>query len=163
MTDRELRKLSRRDLLELLVSQGRERDALQAELEKTKIELQDRQLHIEQAGSIAEAALQLNGVFDAAQAAAGQYLENIRQRSEQIEEICSKREEECRRTIESRLLEAEKAAKESEEETRKKCLEMEREAKEKAQSYWTEISARIEKICKDHEELRGILDFGGDS
>ena len=40
MTDQELRKLNRRDLLELLISQGRERDALQAELEETKAVLQ---------------------------------------------------------------------------------------------------------------------------
>ena len=59
MTDQELRKLSRKDLLELLISQGRERDALQAELEQVKAALKNRQLCIEQAGSIAEAALQL--------------------------------------------------------------------------------------------------------
>lgn len=78
LTDQELRKLSRKDLLELLVSQGRERDALQAELEQVKAALKNRQLRIEHAGSIAEAALALNGVFEAAQAAAEQYLENIR-------------------------------------------------------------------------------------
>ena len=48
MTDQELRKLSRKDLLELLISQGRERDTLQAELEQVKAALKNRQLHIEQ-------------------------------------------------------------------------------------------------------------------
>ena len=52
MTDRELRKLSRKDLLELLVSQSREREALQAELEQVKAALEDRQLQIERAGSV---------------------------------------------------------------------------------------------------------------
>lgn len=79
MTDRELKRLSRRDLLELLLEQSRERDALRLELEKTKAALAERKLCIEQAGSIAEAALRLNGVFEAAQAAAEQYLESIRQ------------------------------------------------------------------------------------
>ena len=77
MTDQELRKLSRKDLLELLLAQSRERDALRTELEQARAALRDRQLHIEQAGSIAEAALRLNGVFEAAQAAAQQYLDNI--------------------------------------------------------------------------------------
>ena len=63
MTDQELRKLSRKDLLELLITQGRERDALQTELEQVKTALTNRQLQIEQAGSIAEASLQLNGVL----------------------------------------------------------------------------------------------------
>ena len=117
MTDQELRKLSRKDLLELLISQGRERDTLQAELEQVKAALKNRQLHIEQAGSIAEAALQLNGVFEAAQAAAQQYLENIRQRSEHIEEACAKREAACaqmeaetRNRIDRQIKDAAKAA-----------------------------------------------------
>ena len=78
MTDQELRKLSRRDLLELLMSQGRELEALRAELDQAIAALENRKIHLDQAGSIAEAALRLNGVFEAAQAAADQYLENIR-------------------------------------------------------------------------------------
>ena len=77
MTDKELRRLSRKDLLELLIAQGRELDTLKAELEDARAALHDRQIRIDNAGSIAEAALQLNGVFEAAQAAAQQYLENI--------------------------------------------------------------------------------------
>lgn len=96
MTEQELRKLNRRDLLELLVSQGKERDALQAELEETKAALADRQLHIAEMGSIAEAALMVNGVFDTAQKAADQYLENIKQRSEQTDKRCTQLEQEAR-------------------------------------------------------------------
>lgn len=70
-------KLKRVDLLELLISQGKEIDRLTAELAEAKEELRQRRLIIENAGSIAEAALQINGVFAAAQAAADQYLENI--------------------------------------------------------------------------------------
>ena len=117
MTDRELRKLSRRDLLELLIAQGRERDALQAELEKARAALQDRELRLAQAGSIAEAALQLNGVFEAAQAAAQQYLDNVRLRSERLEALCAAREAACAQKergaeerIARRLQEAEAAA-----------------------------------------------------
>lgn len=167
MTDRELRKLNRKDLLELLISQGRERDSLAAELEKTKAALQERQLCVEQAGSIAEAALQLNGVFDAAQAAAQQYLENIRLRSEQIEKTCTKREalcfeheEETRQKIERQLQETEEATRKMIEEADKKCKAMEEDAKEKAQAYWAETSKRLEKFCQDHEELRELLVVG---
>lgn len=82
MTDKELRKLSRRDLLELLLAQSREQDALKQELAKAREELAKRQICLEQAGSIAEAALRLNGVFEAAQAAADQYLESTRRQQE---------------------------------------------------------------------------------
>lgn len=80
MREKGLRGLSRRELLELLISQGREMDALRDELEQAKAELADRRIHVERSGSIAEAALRLNGVFEAAQAAADQYLDNIRLR-----------------------------------------------------------------------------------
>ena len=137
MTDQELKRLSRKDLLELLISQGRERDALQSRLEKTRDALQERQLRIAEAGSLAEAALQLNGVFEAAQAAAGQYLDNLRFRSQQVEEDCAKREAACiKRETESKEMinrqreEAARAAKELEEETQQRCRKLEEETQE---------------------------------
>lgn len=76
--EKELRHLSRIDLLEMLLKKSREVDLLKRELEETRSELHDRQIKINRAGSIAEAALKLNEVFEAAQKAADQYLENIR-------------------------------------------------------------------------------------
>ena len=46
-----------------------------------------REIELEEAGSIAEAALRLNGVFEAAQRAAEQYLVNVRSLSERAPEI----------------------------------------------------------------------------
>ena len=45
--------------------------------------LASKEIHIARAGAIAEAALMLNGVFDAAQKAADQYLENVRRLAEE--------------------------------------------------------------------------------
>lgn len=78
MTDKEVRRLSRAQLLEILVAQGKEIEELKAELAATRKKLEDRTIEIEKSGSLAEAALRLNGVFEAAQRAADQYLENIR-------------------------------------------------------------------------------------
>lgn len=78
MTDRELKKLSRAELLELLLDANRENERLRKQLEKVNALLADKTIQIENAGSIAEAALALNGVFETAQKAAEQYLENIR-------------------------------------------------------------------------------------
>lgn len=82
MTEKELRHLSRMDLLEMLLEQSREVERLQKELETVKKQLEDRRIMEQEAGSIAEASLRLNKVFEAAQQAADQYLENIRYRSE---------------------------------------------------------------------------------
>lgn len=78
MTDRELKRLSRSELLEMLIAQMEENEKIRMELEKVREKADSRQITIDRAGSIAEAALALNGVFEAAQAAAEQYLENIR-------------------------------------------------------------------------------------
>ena len=87
LTENELRKLSRIDLLELLLEKSRENEKLQEELDQVKAQLAERNIKIEKAGSIAEAALALNGVFEAAQAAADQYLENLRTISGETSQI----------------------------------------------------------------------------
>ena len=84
MTDRELRKLRREDLLQILISQQSQIDELTRSLEEKTKALENRQIAIEESGSIAEAALKLNGVFAQAQEAADQYLEESRRRADAI-------------------------------------------------------------------------------
>ena len=83
MTDKELRRLSRSELLELLIAQMEENRKLEKSLEEARTALSDRQIRIEHAGTMAEAALRLIGGFEAADRAACQYLENIRLMAEQ--------------------------------------------------------------------------------
>lgn len=82
MTDKELRRLSRSELLEMLIAQTEENNRLRIRLEQAEAQLQDRRITIDKAGSLAEAALQLNHVFEDADRAAQQYLENIRRMAE---------------------------------------------------------------------------------
>ncbi len=93
MTDKELRKLNRSELLELMLEQSREIDRLQAELEETREALQERNLKIESCGSIAEAAAEVNSLFHAAQRAADMYLLNVQR-------ICAEKAEEAGKTEE---------------------------------------------------------------
>lgn len=83
MTDKELRRLSRRDLLEMLIAETEENERLRTQLEKAQAALNNRRILLEQSGSMAEAALRLNGVFEAVDRAAWQYLENIRAMAEE--------------------------------------------------------------------------------
>ncbi len=78
MTEKELHKLKRAELLEMMLAQSREIESLRARIEELEEKLADREIRIQESGSIAEAALKLNGIFEAAQAAADQYLENVR-------------------------------------------------------------------------------------
>ena len=77
MTEKELRRLSRAELLELLLAQTEENEKLKKRLQAAEAALSDRKIIMEKAGTMAEAALKLNGVFEAADRAARQYLENI--------------------------------------------------------------------------------------
>ena len=120
MTERDLKKLSRGDLLELLLKQTKENEQLKAELAEAQEKLASRTIMLDEAGSIAEASLKLNGVFEAAQAACSQYIENIQTLSARQERICA-------------LLEAE---------TRLRCEEMLRTAKAEADAYKEEVEKK---------------------
>lgn len=85
MTDKDLKRVGRAELLELLRVQSEKNKALQARVEELEQELRNREILIENAGTIADAAFQLNGIFDAAGSAAVQYLENIKRLNRQLE------------------------------------------------------------------------------
>ncbi|MBQ8474138.1 MAG: hypothetical protein IJ499_00555 [Clostridia bacterium] len=118
MKDKGLKNLSRKQLLELLLAQTERADELEKKLHTAKVQLRRRELAEMEAGNLAEAALKLNGVFEAAQAAAEQYLENVKARSTslsasetsdalaeaedklaEIEALCLRREAECEKKL----------------------------------------------------------------
>lgn len=84
MTEKELKKLNRQQLLELLIIQTERCDKLQNQLEKTASKLTEEEIKISSMGSVAEAALALGGVFEAAQKAADLYLLNAQKRADAI-------------------------------------------------------------------------------
>lgn len=88
MTDKELKRLSRSELLELLLIQTREREQLEQRLAEAEQKLADRQIRLEKAGDIAHAALEINGVMEAAQAAARQYLESVERLEKETRQRC---------------------------------------------------------------------------
>ena len=77
MTDKELRKLNRLELLEILLAQQEEIDRLQAQLAETQEKLESKDIRIKEMGSIADASLALTEVFSDAQKAADLYIQNV--------------------------------------------------------------------------------------
>jgi hypothetical protein len=78
MTEKELLKLKRSEMLEIMLAQSQEIDNLRKERDELKEKLADRRIRIEKAGSLAEASLQLTNIFVEAQKAADLYVENIK-------------------------------------------------------------------------------------
>lgn len=135
MTEKQLRKLSRTELLELLIEQTKKNAALEQEIAQCRAEKESREIKIENSGSIAEAALQLNGLFETAQQAADQYLENIRKKEEETAVRCEKLEEA----------------------TKKICLEKIQQAEKESAEYWEQVSVKLEDFYQSHPGLKEEL------
>ncbi len=130
MIKQDLRKLTRAELLELLIEQTIENERLREQIREMQDKLLDKRLVCDEAGSIAEAAMKLNGVFEAAQAACDQYMENIKNLSDPD------------------------AVKHTEE----KCNTMIREAKERADAYWSDVNKRVEELTSKSPTLKKLLE-----
>jgi hypothetical protein len=78
MTEKELRKLKRMELLEIMVTLSEENQSLRSKIESLEEQLADRTIKINESGSIAEAALKISEIFKTAQNAADLYLENVK-------------------------------------------------------------------------------------
>lgn len=77
VTEKELRKLKRMELLEIMVTLSEENQSLKSKIEFLEEQLADKKIKISKSGSIAEAALKISGIFEAVQKAADLYLENV--------------------------------------------------------------------------------------
>lgn len=86
MTDKELRKLSRSELVQMLLQQSQEIQMLRKQLQSAEAALEKRIITILESGTMAEAALKLSGVFEAADVACQNYIENIQRMNREMEE-----------------------------------------------------------------------------
>lgn len=135
MTATELKKMNRKELIELLLEQTTRREQVEEELSRTRIELttqidqlkaqlSDRKICLEESGSIAQAALQLNGIFEVAQRAADDYLSSIK------------------------LQEAS---------TKARCDAMVEKAKRESEEYWNKVEQELTKFYDSHEGIKDML------
>lgn len=118
--EKSYKRLSRSELLELLIAESEKNESLQQQLKEAQEKLVDRELKQNNAGSIAEAALSLNGVFTAAEAACAQYIENIERLSVEQERMCARREAESRKKATQIIAEATERAEKIEAATKKR-------------------------------------------
>jgi len=149
MTSKELKRLSRTDLLEMLLELSKENEKLRKGNENLSARLTDRSIAIEKCGSLAEAALQLNGIFQAAEDACAQYTENILARSADLERRCQQIEQEtiarCRKM---------------EEETAETCNRMLDRAKAQAQACLDEAMKQRDSQDQEYLWLAELMNGG---
>jgi len=166
-------------LLALVVESEQKLEAISKELQQRdetiaglQEQLSQRELGQQEAGSIAEAALKVNGIFEAAQQAAEDYLSNIRAMTERQQQVCGDLEEQTRRDSDSRLKDtirsceamrkkAEDDCWQLEQDTREACEKKLQETREVADSYWTELSRRLESFYEAHQGMKELLSANG--
>lgn len=124
MAEKDLKKLKRKQLLEMVLEQKEQIANLKQQLSETEKQLKNKLIVGTEAGSIAEASLKLNGVFEAAEAAAAQYIENIKNLSANQTTINQRIEGEAKKKAETIIADAERRSKEREKEAEKKLEEV---------------------------------------
>ena len=85
MTDKEFKRLSRAQLIDIIYQLQLQIDNLNEQKEVLESELADKRLRLSSVGNIAEAALEINDCFKNAQNAAEQYLNEIKAIREETE------------------------------------------------------------------------------
>ena len=85
MTDKEFKRLSRAQLIDIIYQLQLLNDKVNEEKQELERELADKRLRLNNAGNIAEAALEINNCFSSAQNAAEQYLNEIKTIREETE------------------------------------------------------------------------------
>lgn len=143
MTDKELKKLSRQELIELFIKQSNELEQLKTSYDTISAQLNEKELKISKIGSLADASIRLNNVFESADAAAKQYIENIKKyESEQYEK--------CDRALADAKDKATVIIAKAEIEKNKRITE--------ADAYWNSLSQKLEKFYSLHKGLKKLVE-----
>ena len=139
--ENDLRSMSQTEVLTMLRDQEVEINELKEENARLRQQLEDKRIGLQECGSIAQAALKLNGVFEAAQAAADQYLESVKAGSSGAE-LNAQMEEELAQT-------------------RARCQQMEEEAARRVERQRQAFARMVERCCLDNPELKEKLEAQG--
>ena len=106
MISKELKRLSRRELIEIIYQLKKNEQEKQEEIAALEEALQEKRIHISVAGSIAEAATDITQIFSVAQRTADLYLAEIASMKEDTEKQCTKMLDDAKKQAEAILTEA---------------------------------------------------------
>ncbi|MCD8118475.1 MAG: hypothetical protein LUE29_03105 [Lachnospiraceae bacterium] len=156
MAEKELRKMNRTELIEIIYALQQNERSIREENEELRRQLDDRLLRLEQAGSIAEAALSLNHVFEDAEEAAQQYLLSLQEGSAGVAEVLADAQKkadamlaETEEKADAIISDAEKRAQQTDEECRVRLEKTEQEIQRKRAAF----AGTIRRVVKKYPEL----------
>lgn len=164
MTDKELRHLSRAELIDIIYELQKQSDKKAAQMQKLQAALEERTLRISKAGSIAEAAISVNGVFEAAQAAADQYLTSVKEATADMERTLADAEEKRKKILSDAEEQAADLVRKAEEQAEnlvhsaeEQVATMNAEAEKRCAEKWSAFEHHANDLIAAHKELKDLL------
>ena len=168
MTMKELRKLRRSELLQLLLDQVQENEQLKSQLKAMMTQMNQQRITCEQAGSIAEAALALSNIFQDADQVAQKYLK-------EVEVLTARQQQELREQAELAREQADKlvsdalAAAAAVREEADACLaeakangqKLLENTRAEADAYWDKVNSQVQTLLEGQDMLKSIVNSAG--
>lgn len=108
MINKELKRLSRRELVDIIYQMKKNEQEMQDKITALENEIKDKRIRISQAGSIADAAVNVTNVFSAAQVTADMYLSEIASMKKDTEAECAKMIADAKQRVKNILADGQK-------------------------------------------------------
>lgn len=125
--------------------QEQEIERLKAKVSELQATIDNYEIKVEEAGTLAEASAQINNLFEAAQATVETYIENMKKRAEKSEEILA----DVQKQADGIISEAEAVA-------QKRLAAADVEIDEK----WAVIESRLLVMYESHKGLKELVESG---
>ena len=134
----DLKRLKRKELLEILLEQTKRIEELEDKLDILQKELNSKNISINQSGSLAEASLKLSNIFKSADDAIEIYRLNFEQSLKKEERLLKK---ECKKIRDKMISDTNIKCKKKEEESEKKVKKLEKQVEK--------LEKKIVKLTKE--------------
>ena len=156
MTDKEIKHLNRAELIDIIYEQQKRLEEQETRSQELQKKLDEKRLHVSEAGSIAEAALKVNGVFESVQAAADQYLISIEATKADIEQSMAEVEGKRQKILSDAEIQANGIIRQAEIKADAIVETAEKQSEEK----WTMFEHRANELIAAHKELQLLMGTG---
>ena len=137
--------LSKNEMMMVMHDQEQEIERLKAKVSELQATIDNYEIKVEEAGTLAEASAQINNLFEAAQATVETYIENMKKRAEKSEEILA----DVQKQADGIISEAEAVA-------QKRLAAADAEIDEK----WAVIESRLLVLYVSHKGLKELVESG---
>lgn len=137
--------LSKNEMMMVMHDQEQEIERLKAKVSELQATIDNYEIKVEEAGTLAEASVQINNLFEAAQATVETYIENMKKRAEKSEEILA----DVQKQADGIISEAEAVA-------QKRLAAADAEIDEK----WAVIESRLLVMYESHKGLKELVESG---